>query len=111
MGSSLTLLDCVGFISKYWFIPGKEKAGSGVGADATAGADGVDEDGIFNMTELLRRQAQWLVEVNDLKAAEEMYWAAKEYVTCVSDVCFVRVCVCVNVVYVVDGSLEDAQSL
>jgi intraflagellar transport protein 122 len=31
------------------------------------------------MPELLRRQAQWLLEVNDLKAAEEMFWAAKDY--------------------------------
>ncbi len=31
------------------------------------------------MTDLLKRQAQWLLEVNDVKAAAEMYWAAKEY--------------------------------
>jgi intraflagellar transport protein 122 len=37
-----------------------------------------DESGV-SMTDLLKRQAQWLLEVNDLKAAAEMYWAAKEY--------------------------------
>eukprot|EP00455_Lapot_gusevi_P044462 TRINITY_DN5556_c0_g8_i1.p1 TRINITY_DN5556_c0_g8~~TRINITY_DN5556_c0_g8_i1.p1 ORF type:complete len:717 (+),score=248.02 TRINITY_DN5556_c0_g8_i1:1-2151(+) len=37
------------------------------------------EEVTFNMTELLKRQAHWLLEVNDLKAAEEMFWAAKDY--------------------------------
>jgi intraflagellar transport protein 122 len=35
------------------------------------------------MLDLLKRQAQWLLEVNDMKAAAEMYWAAKDYETAV----------------------------
>ncbi len=50
------------------------KAGGGDGE-----GDGGPDDPSFNMTELLRRQAQWLLEVNDLKAAQEMFWAAKDY--------------------------------
>jgi len=48
-------------------------------APGSAAAAG-DESGV-SMNELLKRQAQWLMEVNDMKAAAEMYWAAKEHTT------------------------------
>ena len=44
----------------------------------TVGAAGPAESGV-SMLDLLKRQAQWLLEVNDMKAAAEMYWAAMEY--------------------------------
>lgn len=53
-----------------------------MGADASAGA-GEDADGV-SMGELLKRQAGWLMEVNDMKGAAEMYWAAKEHGTAIS---------------------------
>jgi len=45
-----------------------------IGHDAGKG----DSSGV-SMMDLLKRQAQWLTEVNDMKAAAEMYWAAKDY--------------------------------
>lgn len=45
--------------------------------DATKDGSGV------SMTDLLKRQAQWLTETNDMKAAADMYWGAKEYSTAI----------------------------
>lgn len=42
-----------------------------------------DESGV-SMTDLLKRQAQWLTETNDMKAAADMYWGAKEYIQAIS---------------------------
>mmetsp|Transcript_12222 Transcript_12222/g.20266 ORF Transcript_12222/g.20266 Transcript_12222/m.20266 type:complete len:1132 (-) Transcript_12222:126-3521(-) len=38
----------------------------------------------MSMTDLLKRQAEWLVDVNDYKAAADMYWGAREYETAIS---------------------------
>jgi intraflagellar transport protein 122 len=49
---------------------------------APAGDNG-DDAQFFNLPELLKRQAQWLLEVNDARAAQEMFWAAKDYSTAI----------------------------
>ncbi len=38
----------------------------------------------MTMVDLFKRQAQWLIEVNDQKAAAEMYWGAQEFDTAIS---------------------------
>ncbi len=40
---------------------------------------GGGETGGVDMKDLLKRQAQWLVETGDFKAAADMYWGAREY--------------------------------
>lgn len=47
-------------------------------------ADVQGDESSVSMLELLKRQAQWLMEVNDTKAAAEMYWAAKDYGTAIT---------------------------
>lgn len=47
------------------------------------GAEKLTDDGSVSMVDLLKRQAQWLTEVNDMKAAAEMYWGAQDYETAI----------------------------
>ena len=61
-----------------------EKAKEIVESLSGAEAEAKDEDGGVSMSDLLKRQAQWLMEVNDMKAAAEMYWAAKEHGTAIT---------------------------
>jgi len=37
----------------------------------------------MNTVDLLKKQAEWLVDVNDYKAAADMYWGAREYETAI----------------------------
>jgi intraflagellar transport protein 122 len=46
---------------------------------SAAEAESRDAESGLSMAELLKRQANWLQEVGDTKAAAEMYWAAKEF--------------------------------
>ena len=38
----------------------------------------------MSMVDLFKRQAEWLLEVNDQKAAAEMYWGAQEFETAIT---------------------------
>jgi intraflagellar transport protein 122 len=42
-----------------------------------------DEESGISLLDLLRRQAQWLLDNGEFKAAAEMFWAAKEHSTCI----------------------------
>jgi intraflagellar transport protein 122 len=61
-----------------------EKAKEIVEQLSNSEAESKDDESGVSMSDLLKRQAQWLMEVNDMKAAAEMYWAAKEHATAIT---------------------------